>query len=176
MPIGRVRDEFSFEHHTRAESDPRQDSSDAAMRRFSHGEERRFWTMMDRMRFSLRPHTVLVLAVLLVFSAACAAQRGEREGDRVGNGERCDRPDECARLAHDQDQGYDKSCVGRAGTLRTSREASLSGITVWMARLSAVRMAARDGNRTRLDRGDAIHTRFEVEAGHQPREPRRART
>ena len=34
--------------------------------------------MMDRMRFSLRPHTVLVLAVLLVFSAACAAQRGER--------------------------------------------------------------------------------------------------
>jgi excinuclease ABC subunit A len=37
------------------------------------------------------------------------------------------------------------------------------------------RVAARDGNRTRLDRGDAIHTRFEVEAGHQPREPRRFR-
>ena len=34
-------------------------------------------------------------------------------------------------------------------------------------------MAARDGNRTRLERGDALHTRFEVEAGHQPRNPRR---
>ena len=34
-------------------------------------------------------------------------------------------------------------------------------------------LAARDGNRTRLERGDTLHTRFEVEAGHQPRKPRR---
>ena len=34
-------------------------------------------------------------------------------------------------------------------------------------------VAARDGNRTRLERGDTLHTRFEVEAGHQPRKPRR---
>ena len=38
----------------------------------------------------------------------------------------------------------------------------------------AASMAARDGNRTRLERGDTLHTRFEVEAGHQPRKPRRA--
>ena len=36
-------------------------------------------------------------------------------------------------------------------------------------------MAARDGNRTRPDRGDAIHSRFEVEAEHQLRKPRRDR-
>ena len=33
-------------------------------------------------------------------------------------------------------------------------------------------VAARDGNRTRQERGDTLHTRFEVEAGHQHRKPR----
>jgi len=46
-------------------------------------------------------------------------------------------------------------------------EASLTG------RMLARVLAARDGNRTRPDRGEAIHARFEVEAEHQPRKPRR---